>query len=954
MHARSLSPVRSSEAFALIITMIMVVLAAVIAVGLLTSASLDRGTARSQNDRYQAELAVQNGLEAAKNALVASPSVASGKKPATSGDTFLVVRADAPPRTAGGKQPAYYFLAEAQAGGNGAIDYYPLFSGGTPQNVVNGINATTFTVTAPTAPATAFAPAPAEEKFGTTTRQFPQLLPHQEPVYTQWVEVADPNETATSPNHNRPYQRFAYWVEDLGGYVDASVAGNTAGAGNGNARPMDVTTAAKRYKTLPSELAMFTIFTPNAAADPGDTGAKPLISSRSLLFTTSTLHQLAPGTGNTDITTPVFATRLGADLEQPIVPLGFGYKDEGDMVNTKLEINGQVKAGGDAAVKAIAQKINVNLPQFGLNRFGGLNGQDYVSSIAASVIDYADADSDATIGADYRGIDSYPLVNEIYTAKNWTKKYLNTSTGTYFIEVTVDCWVELWNMTNQPISGDVSLKLTEHHPLHVGSTSPYTFGTASGDLHDQSTVNTTYPAGAYPLKVTMQPNEFKVFNVQTDTFQFNSGVTPPDSFPAPSPASQSLQMDLSPTQTRYELTWQGSGGTGTGSIVDKANNGIVRISGRLSGPSAGKSNRNWRGSLPGFIGNKSDGSANYYDTVGDPRVAYHWACPQAPNGYTDNSSLWSRNIRAGITLPATGPDYKEVKLTSWPDRGHDSATVTATPGTATKDPPATAPVPPELTKAPTAITNATALTNLGELGNIYDPGQWSIPPDSNRRWTDIGTTSAADGNYGGGMTLRVGRPEFTQFDQPGVRAWQLLDILAIGSSVNTRGLVNINTASRDALRVLGAGVLLNRDPDKLPAGDLYPPAISDQADRFADSVIAARPFLSTAQLSTLKVAGAPAYVFGDPAAWAGGKQPQPSEWNDSGTEEYFGKIYPLTSVRSRNFRVFITGQALDKQGKVVSTVSKVVQLYLNPTRDPSKSGAFKSQSVVMTYESQLP
>src|SRR5437588_3941948 len=79
--------------FALVITLIMVVLAAILAIAFLSSATLDRTTSKSVNDRYQAELAVQNGLEAAKKALVASPSATPS---ITGDDSFLVVRVDAP------------------------------------------------------------------------------------------------------------------------------------------------------------------------------------------------------------------------------------------------------------------------------------------------------------------------------------------------------------------------------------------------------------------------------------------------------------------------------------------------------------------------------------------------------------------------------------------------------------------------------------------------------------------------------------------------------------------------------------------------------------------------------------------------------------------------------------------------------------------------------------------
>ena len=59
------------------------------------------------------------------------------------------------------------------------------------------------------------------------------------------------------------------------------------------------------------------------------------------------------------------------------------------------------------------------------------------------------------------------------------------------------------------------------------------------------------------------------------------------------------------------------------------------------------------------------------------------------------------------------------------------------------------------------------------------------------------------------------------FDQNGMRAWQLLDVFSGKTSstnfTNTAGLVNINTASRDVLRSLAAGILENSDPAIQPA-----------------------------------------------------------------------------------------------------------------------------------------
>ena len=127
----------------------------------------------------------------------------------------------------------------------------------------------------------------------------------------------------------------------------------------------------------------------------------------------------------------------------------------------------------------------------------------------------------------------------------------------------------------------------------------------------------------------------------------------------------------------------------------------------------------------------------------------------------------------------------------------------------------------------------------------------------------------------------------------------------------------------------------------------YPPTVSKQADLFADAVINSRPLLSTSALSTIRVtppAGSqPEPFFGNPHQY--NNQTPPTEWNDPGREELFAKIYNLATTRSRNFRVFVTGQSLDKNRNVLSTVTKVYQVFVKPNR--AADGTIQSQQVVI-------
>src|SRR5919201_5976890 len=139
----------SRSGFALVVTLIMVALMAVIAVGVFSSVSLERATATSYNNRYQAELAVQNGLQAAAKTLAATPT---GPSSITGTDTFLVVRADGPP-DANGNKAAYYYLAQptGKPPAPSLITYYPLSSSSTDPNAP-AIQTKTINLTAQDAP----------------------------------------------------------------------------------------------------------------------------------------------------------------------------------------------------------------------------------------------------------------------------------------------------------------------------------------------------------------------------------------------------------------------------------------------------------------------------------------------------------------------------------------------------------------------------------------------------------------------------------------------------------------------------------------------------------------------------------------------------------------------------------------------------------------------------------
>jgi hypothetical protein len=201
----------------------------------------------------------------------------------------------------------------------------------------------------------------------------------------------------------------------------------------------------------------------------------------------------------------------------------------------------------------------------------------------------------------------------------------------------------------------------------------------------------------------------------------------------------------------------------------------------------------------------------------------------------------------------------------------------------------------------------------------------------------------------------------------------------IGDLVRIAGQININTATRDALRAVLAGRLVMDPQLKLRSQDgnpstpveLQPPTSQDtagsssstaaHADLLAELIIRNRPYVSAAQLpeKVLMPTGADLAqrplpreiqvanmrgrvlvdeqpVLGATARGADDRSIEP-EWNDAAAEEAFARIFNNATVRSRNFRVVVAGQAVRKtrsgETKVLATRSRLYHVFVRPIRD---------------------
>ena len=286
---------------------------------------------------------------------------------------------------------------------------------------------------------------------------------------------------------------------------------------------------------------------------------------------------------------------------------------------------------------------------------------------------------------------------------------------------------------------------------------------------------------------------------------------------------------------------------------------------------------------------------------------------------------------------------------------------------------------PDLTRgreeAPMRLSNGGRFWSVSELGRTYDPVMWRVratttaansnPPGTS--WGDVLSSSVSSTDHGGGNTLRIGRPEHTRFDVAGQRASHLLDLFHAGLSRSAdaaertgllsriEGQINLNTASKSALRMLVAGEL-RQDPEirrflsdshtqgtsRFPAVSAVSPApdISLVADRIADAIIRSRPYAGTGELANARELNQSAFthVFGNNRLFpefSGSGYPV-LQWTDSAAEESFAHIHEASTVRSRNFRIWVIGQAvapttaMNTGTEILSEVRRAYTVFADP------------------------
>ena len=967
-HSTETKTPRAARGFALPAVLIIVVGMLILAVALLLVTGIERNTARSYVDFERAGLAVRAGFEDVQSTLITEAM----------NDNFVVLGANRDQSLRENRLAVpYLFTARAgEQGDHGDIRYEPLFS--HHRKPTSGSQ---------------FAAPPVDPLTDGGAGGFLDFttLPYQEPVRASWVYLRDED--------GRNVARYAYWVEDMQGRLDASKAGNLDGQGGTHARAaypfpapgVPFGDAAADTPTL-AAAALYAI-DPGATTDDQGELARTLMENRTLMISPGSLLTAAnaeaplerdPDSGRLlDPRMRVVEESLAADnrayLERPEIPFAQGV-DPRSVGMPKLNLNKMLAENPDTAVAEMAKHIRDALPGFE-NRKGGFP-EDYTKTIAANALGYAtDSEEPIVSPGEYRGVGEYPLVSEFLMRFRWNDIF--TDEGRKYVELVVTTYVELWNMNQIPISGRAQVSYETGYTFSLGPIP----GVSLRNLDPQEDENfdglaetihsLTLSDGHYwfpAFSISLEPNEYRVINCGTVVYRYDVGG--PDVW-----IIEPLDLDgetFDRSEDGYRLRWNGV-------MVDQSGGAVHRYGSRLYYKDKQRRQR-IRTTVPGHSHTRNGSHVN---NMGDPRMAWYLQAPQYANAYPGNYSPNRRNIRRGSIYDsdaAAKPKvYGRVLPSEWPDGGHNSPYAAGNPFTTTDervnpdDPRFFNNLPTLIPDdSPQRLSRAGRFFSATELGHVYDPIMWrptySNAADTNRirsgfmpsgrdRWPDVQPTSPASADYGGGNTLRIGRPDHPAFDQPGDRsrhAIRLLDLFHAGIPqsdddaeregplVKVDGHVNLNTASRDALRALAAGPL-EQDPrmgrrlspnhlttnffaPRTVSLDLEAPQDAMLADRVANAIMAARPFASPADAVFARTPDGE-YVFGNRAQYP---ENETIQWSDSAAEELFARVYNNTTVRSRNFRVWVVGQSLAPtvaaagDPEVLAESRRVFTIHANP------------------------
>ena len=741
-----------------------------------------------------------------------------------------------------------------------------------------------------------------------------------------WTYIYQDKKIANSTNTtNVPVARFSYYMEDLSGLIDAERMGGTNRTTGTNASEISLTNLTTNWSL-------------NSIISAGNYNQFINPTNRSKYFSPALLLY-----ANTDISTNdlrYFAHGLLSWSNFPnTIPVGVPTnKDAGYSQGGQLKIN--LNSSANLNVGTISTAITANLPGF-TNRAGGMSGNTYVSNIAANIVDYADTDGSPTATGSTVGYDNYPLpvVFSDRIALNGANPLTNTN-NLAAATITVTTYVQLWNCSTLTSPAVTYSLVNNFQDVLLRS---------NGSSFPNNQIFTNRPL-TNPLVVPALPPNAVVILAVTNSTTVGPRAGIPGGLAVQTNTLTINHIDGN-SYTNFADLFELSLG---GKIISQHKGSYTRIGQKIT-----NGLWDWEGTALLMSRTNNPNLA----PIGDPRMLRFQSNPAAiPLAYRSSSS---ESLRWG------GYPYYAPQGGIWnghPDNWPDGRTSTPAPASGTGQsggaggslPVAVGtPITNLPGTAPAILSTNGKFFTVTELGNVFDPIQWK-PPNTftanpryyncniDSTWTNTGAQL-----YGGGTTLRIGRPEHSRFafvklkatdthpvPNMGLSSAALLDIFSTFDGYDNGGKINLNTAPAPVLRALAGGVTLTNDPNMLPSSTLAVPTRMTEA--FAQGVMrfrAVNPFLTPSQLAfiatdygitnpitshwtntwptnavfgntnpTIFLTNAPGNTLGTTASMG------VTAWNDQASEEWFSKIYNLSTVQSWNYRTYVVAQLVNSNG----------------------------------------
>lgn len=960
-------------ASSLIVTLMMIAVLTIIVVAFLQSMMIERLTARSYANTYQADLLADAATEDAVNRLF----TAIEQRPYSA--TYAS-------NTIGGRETRHLYLARYQPQGSYlTTERIPAFSTAFTDFSVftNGQS--------PPIEASSLTVADINSSGGSITRS----LTNAADIY------ADLNKTNASlpgglvglTNGNGPlalygnwiYQtnsrgkvigRYAYWVDDETSKIDLRTAGLVT-RGNGTNRNEVSLAAFAPLGATAGQLTNLANYKSLSFA-----GRSPALSRYALgsglpitdtnlwnrirpFLTQYSLHDLRSPDGNlavnlnTLITSTTNATTIQQELETIVAAITNNLPDFGERF---------FQAAGPSATAAVPQSSN------GFSS----NSLTYVRKIAANIRDYIDEDSTATVmmedGTVYTGnapnfIPYEALIDEVPIVGKERGPFLNefalvtrvisptpeptATSGAVALTVRFGHYIELFNPTSQSLS--VS-DLGESPRVIIANQTPWSNSGGPAlrpaDIRIDLPSNFVIPARGYAVLTTDGPpwnstNQTDYLGASGNRYLIRKG-TGPGTWSLLGTGGQSVPVGTefedydvtteNSTSDRYDLRMNPSE-VGYGGCRERLlfvnDGGLIDYSLRIYTAGdryLGKLTRNPT-TQSTFLadGDTSSNNTNPESTASAPRLAR--GDPRSNTEISELAPNTSCSWKSGNS-PQYGNQIGALQMTL----GADNYRWTVSVGTANIWREAWA----EYSDVGNNFIANTNLSSVGELGFIYDPARYNIS------WYR---------SYG--RTLRVGQPDVADFNRNGNssasndRNW--IGGLGTNSVFSTNylknafhlasvfraddddsGKVNPNGLFRSGDRViqdaLFSGFSFSSTGTYQVSGQLTGSSFNSNAVYAAWSAEFAtnRPFIGVGDLSRLAVFGSSTNTN----TVASGQSLSAFSVSDGDREEVFRRTSGLLSTQSLSYSIYVVGQSghfVDGQFKVSSTARRNTIVQFQPT-----------------------